>query len=92
MVEGYGTMARTSDWCVSTPTPPAAPSTRHRTLLDPAGRATTCNPGRYFATAQAAKDWLARYPDGTVLPVADADPQLRPISNRLLDLPQTPSC
>ncbi|WP_353374115.1 hypothetical protein [Mycobacterium sp.] len=61
-------MARTSDWCVSTPTPPAAPSTRHRTLLDPAGRATTCNPGRYFATAQAAKDWLARYPDGRCCP------------------------
>jgi alkylmercury lyase len=55
-------------------------------------RATTCNPGRYFATAKAAKDWLAQYPGGTVLPVADAYPQLRPISNQLLDLPQTPSC
>lgn len=53
-------------------------------------RATACNPGRYFATAQAAEDWLAQYPDGTVLPVADAYPQLRPISNRLLDLPHTP--
>jgi alkylmercury lyase len=55
-------------------------------------RATTCNPGRYFATAQAAEDWLAQYPGGAVLPVADAYPQLRPISNRLLDLRQTPSC
>ena len=51
-------------------------------------RATTCNPGRYFATAQAAEGWLAQHPDGTVLPVADAYPQLRPITGRLLDLPQ----
>lgn len=50
-------------------------------------RATTCNPGRYFATAQAAEDWLAQHPDGTVLPVADAYPQLRSITGRLLDLP-----
>jgi alkylmercury lyase len=55
-------------------------------------RATACNPGRYFATAQAAEDWLAQYPDGTVLPVTDAYRQLRPISNRLLDLPRTPGC
>jgi hypothetical protein len=52
-------------------------------------RATTCNPGRYFATAQAAEGWLAQHPDGTVLPVAVAYPQLRPISSRLLDLPHT---
>ena len=50
-------------------------------------RATTCNPGRFFATAEAAQDWLAAHPDGTVLPVADAYPQLRPISGRLLDSP-----
>ena len=48
-------------------------------------RATTCNPGRFFATAEAAEDWLAAHSDGTVLPVADAYPQLRPISNQLLD-------
>jgi alkylmercury lyase len=48
-------------------------------------RATSCNPGRFFATAQAAQDWLSAHPDGTVLPVADAYPQLRPISNQLLD-------
>jgi alkylmercury lyase len=48
-------------------------------------RATTCNPGRFFATAEAAQDWFSAHPDGTVLPVADAYPQLRPISNRLLD-------
>jgi alkylmercury lyase len=54
-------------------------------------RATTCNPGRYVATAQAAEDWLAQYPGGAVLPVADAYPQLRLISNRLLDLPKHPA-
>lgn len=48
-------------------------------------RATTCNPGRFFATAEAAGNWLAEYPDGTVLPVADAYPQLRPVSSQLLD-------
>jgi alkylmercury lyase len=48
-------------------------------------RATTCNPGRFFATAEAADDWVAQHPDGTVLPVADAYPQLRPINSRLLD-------
>ena len=54
-------------------------------------RATTCNPGRYFATAQAAEGWLTQYPDGTVLPVAVAYPQLRTISSRLLDPPHTAS-
>lgn len=48
-------------------------------------RSTTCNPGRFFATTEAAEDWLAAHPDGTMLPVADAYPQLRPISNQLLD-------
>ena len=54
--------------------------------LDPARvRASCCNPGRFFATAEAAADWLDEYPTGTVLPVADAYPRLRPISDRLLD-------
>jgi hypothetical protein len=48
-------------------------------------RASCCSPGRFFATAEAAEDWLAQHPAGTVLPVADAYPQLRPISDRLLD-------
>ena len=48
-------------------------------------RASCCNPGRFFANTEAAKDWLAQYPTGTVLPVADAYPQLHPISSRLLD-------
>ena len=54
-------------------------------------RATTCNPGRFFATAEAAAGWLTQHPNGTVLPVADAYPQLRPISNQLLDERQTPT-
>ncbi|HXO50870.1 MAG TPA: organomercurial lyase MerB [Mycobacterium sp.] len=48
-------------------------------------RATTCNPGRFFATAEVAEDWLTAHPDGSALPVADAYPQLRPISNQLRD-------
>jgi alkylmercury lyase len=48
-------------------------------------RASCCDPGRYFATAEAAEDWLAQHPTGTVLPVADAYAQLRPVGSRLLD-------
>jgi len=54
-------------------------------------RATTCSPGRYFATAQAARGWLAQHNDGTVLPVAEAHRRLRTITIRLLDPPQPPS-
>jgi alkylmercury lyase len=54
--------------------------------LDPARVcASCCNPGRFFATAAAAANWLAEHPTGTVLSVADAYPRLRPISDRLLD-------
>jgi alkylmercury lyase len=48
-------------------------------------RVSCCNPGRFFASAEAAEDWLAQYPTGAVLPVADAYPQLNPIGSRLLD-------
>ncbi|MFF5035665.1 organomercurial lyase MerB [Nocardia salmonicida] len=44
-------------------------------------RATTCNPGRYFASAQAGADWQAQHPTGVLLPLADAYDQLRPISD-----------
>jgi alkylmercury lyase len=54
-------------------------------------RATTCNPGRYFATAEDADGWLAQHPNGTVLPVADAYHELRPITSRLLGPTQTPA-
>lgn len=47
-------------------------------------RASMCNPGRFFANAQAADGWLAQHPTGAVLPVADAYPQLRPFTDRLL--------
>ena len=53
-------------------------------LDDARVRASCCNPGRFFANADAAADWLAHHPGGTVLPVADAYPQLQPISSRLL--------
>jgi alkylmercury lyase len=48
-------------------------------------RVSCCNPGRFFASAEAAEDWRAQYPTGTVLPVADAYTQLDPIGSRLLD-------
>ena len=54
-------------------------------LDDSRVRATYCNPGRFFATAAAADDWRAQHPRGTVLPVADAYPQLAALRNRLLD-------
>jgi hypothetical protein len=47
-------------------------------------RASCCNPGRFFATAAAAEDWRVQHPRGTVLPVADAYPQLEPLRSRLL--------
>ncbi|MFF3229033.1 organomercurial lyase MerB [Nocardia suismassiliense] len=47
-------------------------------------RATTCNPGRYFATAEAGADWQTQHPRGVLLPVADAYQQLRPISDSVL--------
>jgi hypothetical protein len=48
-------------------------------------RVSCCNPGRFFASDEAAADWLAQHPTGTVLSVADAYPQLQPIRSRLLD-------
>jgi alkylmercury lyase len=54
-------------------------------------RATTCNPGRFFVTAEAAEDWLAQHSDGAVLPVADAYSQLQPIIKRLLEEDTAPT-
>lgn len=48
-------------------------------------RVSCCNPGRFFADADAAADWLAQHPTGTVLRVADAYPRLDHIRARLLD-------
>lgn len=47
-------------------------------------RDSCCNPGRFFATAEAAADWLAQHPSGSVLPVANAYPQVQQISSQLL--------
>jgi alkylmercury lyase len=54
-------------------------------LDDARVRASCCNPGRFFASAAAADDWRAQHPRGTVLPVADAYPQLGALRSRLLD-------
>ena len=54
-------------------------------LDDARVRASCCNPGRFFATAAAADDWRVQHPRGTVLPVADAYPQLDALRSRLLD-------
>ncbi|MFI1916120.1 organomercurial lyase MerB [Nocardia sp. NPDC020380] len=55
-------------------------------------RATTCNPGRYFASAAAGADWLTQHPTGVLLPVADAYDQLRPISDTLRTASGKPHC
>jgi alkylmercury lyase len=47
-------------------------------------RESCCNPGRFFATAEAAADWLAEHPSKSVLPVAEAHPQVQQISSRLI--------
>ncbi|WP_199178165.1 organomercurial lyase MerB [Mycobacterium hubeiense] len=47
-------------------------------------RTTCCNSGRFFANAEVTADWLASYPTGTVLPVADAYPRLRPLGDWLV--------
>ena len=48
-------------------------------------RDSCCNPGHFFASAEAATDWRAQYPTGTVLPVADAYPRLQAISDLLFN-------
>jgi alkylmercury lyase len=48
-------------------------------------RVSCCNPGRFFADAEAAKDWLSQHPTGAVLPVGDAYPQLHQTATQLLD-------
>ncbi|WP_280382602.1 organomercurial lyase MerB [Nocardia wallacei] len=55
-------------------------------------RATTCNPGRYFASAQAGADWQAQHPTGVLLPVAAAYNQLRALSDRVRTGTGTPPC
>jgi alkylmercury lyase len=59
------------------------PAPQH--LDDARVRASCCVPGRFFASAAAAADWRAQHPRGTVLPVADAYPQLDALRSRFLD-------
>jgi alkylmercury lyase len=47
-------------------------------------RTDFCNPGRFFATADAARDWQAEHPGMHVLPVAGAYHAARPLSESLL--------
>ncbi|MBC9723784.1 organomercurial lyase MerB [Streptomyces sp. TRM68367] len=47
-------------------------------------RAAFCNQVHFFASADAAKDWLAEHRDAQVLPVADAHTVGRPIIEQIL--------
>ncbi|KUL42559.1 organomercurial lyase MerB [Streptomyces regalis] len=47
-------------------------------------RVSFCNQVRFFASADAAKDWLAEHPDAKVLPVAEAFDVGRPIIEQIL--------
>lgn len=47
-------------------------------------RAAFCNPGHFFASADAARDWQDLHPGMHVLPVADAYQVARPLSASLL--------
>jgi len=44
-----------------------------------------CNPGRFFAAADVARDWQAKYPGMELLSVADAYRASRPLGEMLLD-------
>lgn len=47
-------------------------------------RASFCNHVHFFASADAAKDWLTEHPDARVLPVADAYEVGRPLIEQIL--------
>lgn len=56
-------------------------------------RETGCNPGRYFASIDAAAGWTRQHPTGVVLSVADAYERIRPMRDRMTgatDIP--PQC
>jgi alkylmercury lyase len=48
-------------------------------------RTAFCNPGRYFATPDAARDWESKHPGMELLSVADAYRASRSLSEMLLD-------
>lgn len=47
-------------------------------------RADFCNPGHFFVSADAAREWQVAHPGMHVLPVADAYEAARPLSESLL--------
>jgi alkylmercury lyase len=46
-------------------------------------RQTGCNPGRFFANADAAADWRRQHPTGDVLSVTGACDRIRPMAERM---------
>jgi alkylmercury lyase len=48
-------------------------------------RTAFCNPGRFFATANAARNWRRKHPGMEVLSVVDAYRASRSLSEMLLD-------
>lgn len=55
-------------------------------------RAAFCNPGRFFVTPDAARDWQAAHPGMNVLSVADAYLASRPLCAVLLDAGAPDAC
>jgi alkylmercury lyase len=55
-------------------------------------RSSFCNQSHFFASAEAAKDWLADHPDARVLPVADAYAAGRPLIGRVLSGTSSVDC
>jgi alkylmercury lyase len=47
-------------------------------------RTAFCNPGRFFATPDAARDWQSKHPGMDVLSVVDAHRASRPLAEMLL--------
>ena len=96
-----GRAARIESPCAATGTPirltvdPAAgvnalePSTAVVSIVTPqhmsSVRTAFCNPGRFFATPDAACDWQSKHPGMELLGVVDAHRVSRPLSEMLLD-------
>jgi alkylmercury lyase len=55
-------------------------------------RTAFCNQVHFFATPDAAKDWLEGHPGATVLPVSDAYQLGQPLTEALLTGDTPPSC
>jgi alkylmercury lyase len=70
------------------------PSTAVVSLVTPeqmtSVRTAFCNPGRYFATPDAACDWQRKHPGMELLSVVDAYRASRPLGEMLLDESASP--